>query len=165
MTQTIRFPALAGAIAVALCLASLTPLASNEAVAQGIRVSVPIQTHYGTGYNRYSGYGSGRYGVGGYSSYVSRGYSGYGYGGYGGYSYRASAYGAPSRTYSGYGNGPYGYGSPAVYSSPSYSGYGYSTAPSYNLHYRGLQYQGGSYRPLYNPSQSRFYSPYGYERY
>ena len=159
MTQTIRFPALAGAIAAALCLATLTPSASHEAVAQGIRVSVPIQTHYGSGYN---GYGSGRYGVGGYSGYESRGYSGYGYGGYGGQSYQAGAYGAPSRIYSGYGNGPYGYGSPAVYSSPSYSVYGYSNAPTYNLQYRGLQFQGGAYRPVYNPNQTRFYSPYGY---
>jgi hypothetical protein len=165
MTQTIRLPALAGAIAAALCLATLTPSASREAVAQGIRVTVPIQTHYGSGYNRYSGYGSGRYGVGGYSGFRSSGYSGYGYGGYGGQSYRAGAYGAPSRIYSGYGNGPYVYGSPAVYSSPSYSVYGYSNAPTHNLQYRGLQYQGGSYRPLYNPSQSRLYSPYGYDRY
>jgi len=151
MTQTIRLPALAGAMAFALCLATLTPTSSNEAAAQGIRVSVPIRTYYGTGYNRYSGFGSGQYGVGGYPS---AGYRGYGYGGYGGQTYG----------YTGYGNGPYGYGSPAVYTYPSYS-YGYRIAPTYNLQYRGLQFQGGAYRPVYNPNQTRFYSPYGYERY
>jgi hypothetical protein len=156
MTQMIRLPALAGAITAALCLATLAPTNSNEAVAQGIRVSVPVQARYGMGYNRYSGYGSGRYGVGSYQSagYRGYGYSDYGYGGYGG-----QAYG-----YSGYGNGPYGYGSPAVYTYPSVS-YGYRIAPTYNLQYRGLQFQGGAYRPVYNPNQTRFYSPYGYERY
>ena len=151
MTNTIRFPALAGAMSAALCLATLAPPAANEALAQGIRVSIPIQTHYGSGYSRYSGYGSGRYGSGGYQS---GGYRGYGYGGYGGIPYG----------YTGYGSGPYGYGSRA-YAYPSYSGYGYGIAPTYHFQYRGLQFQGGAYRPVYNPNQTRFYSPYGYERY
>ena len=161
MTQTIRFPALAGAMSAALCLATLALPDANVALAQGIRVSVPIQTHYGSGYNHYSGYGSGRYGSGGY---VSRGYRGYGYGGYGGYAY-GSGRGGLIHGYTGYGNGPYGYGAPVTYGYSSYGDYGYRNVPSYNLHYRGLQFQGGTYRPVYNPNQTRFYSPYGYERY
>jgi hypothetical protein len=62
--------------------------------------------------------------------------------------------------YTGYGYGPYGYGSSVQYGYPSSSGYSYSSGRS--LHYRGVRLYDGSYRPVYNPNTTRYYSPYGY---
>jgi hypothetical protein len=131
----------------AFCLVALTPTASKEAVAQGIRVTGITYPYYG-----YSG---------GYNSGYGTGYGGYGYNGnvYGGYGHNGNVY--RGYGYSGYGNGPYGYGSSGAYGYPSYGGYGYGNSTTYTLYYRGARLQGGTYRPIYNPNDTRFYSPYG----
>src|SRR5687768_1556786 len=78
MTLTLRLPALAGAMTAAFCLATLAPTASNEAVAQGIRVYVAQPQNYGYGSGYTSGYGS-RYSSNPYGSYGNANY-GYTYG-------------------------------------------------------------------------------------
>lgn len=139
MKHIIRLPTFATAMAAVFCLAILAPTASNEAVAQTIRVYG--STHY------YNGYGAG------YNSGYGNGYSQYGY----------SQYGHGGRGYTGYGNGPYAYGSSGRYIHPhaSTDRYGYRNGTTYSLHYRGLHFGGGTYIP----NNARYYSPYGYRGY
>jgi hypothetical protein len=134
MTRLICLPAYAAAMAAVFCLASLTPTFSNQAVAQQFWVPGNVQVYYGSSPRYSSGYATG------YNRY---GYTGYGYGPYG--------YGSSTQ---------YGYGSSVQYGYPSSSGYSYSSGRS--LHYRGVRLYDGSYRPVYNPNTTRYYSPYGY---
>lgn len=94
MTHTIRFPPLAGAMAIAFCLATLAITAPNQAAAQGIRASAAQAYYngYGAGYN--SGYQNG-YGYTGYGN------GPYGYGSAAPYGYPSNRYGYQSGTYNG----------------------------------------------------------------
>jgi hypothetical protein len=133
---------LAVATAAAFCLATLVPTASNEALAQGIRVTSNAQSYYngyGAGYN--SGYQNG-YGINSYGRYATSG-----------------------NGYTGYGNGPYGYGSSGMFAYPSAGLFGYSNRTTYGLDYRALRYEGGTYRRIYAPDNTRYYNPYGNLRY
>ena len=147
MTRKLRLPALAGAMSAAFCLATLAPTASNEAVAQGIRVYVaqPQYNGYGAGYssgygnrygsNLYGGYGSGTYGnrysSNPYGSYGNStyGYSTYGYSTYGNGNYGNSGYSFRTDTYTGVGQSPYGYGTSVPYGSTS-TGYQGAVTPT-----------------------------------
>lgn len=142
MTCHTRLPILAATLAAGLCL---MPTASNKAVAQ-ITFSVGRNTpSYYNGYSpRYTrGYVNGQ-GMHGYNAY---GNGPYGYGAVGPYGYGVAS--------------PYGYGVATPYRYPSTPGYGYRSGTSSNLYYRGLQFQGGAYRPVYRANTTRYYSPYG----
>lgn len=75
--------------------------------------------------------------------------------------YRGYQGGYVQHGYTGYGSGPYGYGS-TTYGYRSAAPYRYGTSQS--LHYRGLRLHGGTatYRRIYVPPTTRYYSPYGY---
>ena len=76
------------------------------------------------------------------------------------------AYGAGGYGYTGYGNGPYGYRPSALSVYPSSGNYYYQSGTTYGLYYPGVQYNGNAYRPIYNSTTARFYSPYyGYRGY
>lgn len=76
------------------------------------------------------------------------------------------AYGPSAYGYSGYGNGPYGYTPSTLSVYPPFGTYYYRSDTNYGLYYRGMQFDGRSYRPIYNPSSTRYYSPYyGYGGY
>jgi len=153
MTHTDRVSAFAGAMAAALCVATLSPLSSGSASAQELPSATVIRSYYGTDSNSYSGFGAGRYGS---AIYQSGGYRMYGQG----------VYGGMPQGYTGYGNGPYAYGAPVVGTYPSYySPYGYRSVPAYSPGYGGaLPFLGRVYRPVYNPNGARLYMPYGYGR-
>ena len=148
MTRNIRLGAIT-TMAAAFCLATLALMASNEAAAQRWGRSPGM---FNTNYGGYA-YGNPAYAYPSYS-YPAYAYPSYGYGNQG---------------YTGYGMGPYGYGSTTVYSYPSStvytypssSGYGYGNSGSYNLYYRPVPYNDGTYRRMYIPGNAGFYSPYG----
>ena len=142
MNRTFCLTPLVGGLATAFCLATLTPLASNEAAAQGIRI--------GFAQPYYNGYGAG------YASGYQTGYGGYGYA-----SNRYISNGTGGMGYTGYGNGPYGYGSPGIIGYPSAGYFGSRSGASYNIVYPGLRYNDGSYGRIYAPNNVRYYSPYG----
>jgi hypothetical protein len=134
MTRTVRFPAMAGALAAAFCLATLAPAASKEAAAQVIWAPGNPQVYY-------NGFGAG------YNNGYDNGYG---------------RYGAVNYGYTVYGNGPYVYGSPAMFGNPTTGLFGYRNGASFSPDYRGLRYDGGAYRRVYTPNNARYYSPYGY---
>lgn len=79
--------------------------------------------------------------------------------------YGSGAYGTRAYGYSGYGNGPYGYTRSTLSVYPSYGNY-YRSDANYGRYYGGMQFDGRSYRPVYSPNTTRYYSPYyGYGGY
>lgn len=149
MTHAIHLLAIAGAMAAVFGLPPLASTASNQTVAQ-ITISEPgVTRSYYNGYRpRYdSRYASGN----GRSGYTGYGNGPYGYGSSTTYGYRSST--------------PFGYRSSISYEYPSSGAYGDRIGTSYRLYYRGVRLRGGTYRPVYNPNNDRFYSPYGYGGY
>ncbi len=75
-------------------------------------------------------------------------------------------YGYGGNAYTGYGSGPYGYGygSPIPYGYRPPAGYGYRSGTTRDLYYGGGGTFGEPRRAIYRPTNSRFYSPYGYRR-
>lgn len=143
MTRIVRVPVLIGALAIAFCSATLGPLTSKEAMAQGIVVArnpQPYYNSYGAGYNAYQ--------------------SGY------------ARYGAANYGYSVYGNGPYVYGSSGVFgnSTPGVV-YGTSYAPDVQGVRYGGEIYSRAYAPsnarYYSPygyqSPYGLQNPYGYQ--
>jgi len=136
MKRITRLSILVAVTAAGVCL---TLAFSNEAVAQ-ITITVP---------------GANRSHYNGYSSYYNRGYEGgyvqHGYTGYGGGPY-------------GYGSTTYGYRSTAPFGYRPSAEYGYRGSTSRSLYDRRLRLHGGtgSYRSIYIPPTTRYYSPYGY---
>jgi hypothetical protein len=131
-------PVLVAAMAATFCLAMFSPWERNEAAAQGI----------GNAYSIYYGQPNWSY---------NNAYRAYG----------ARAYGTTSaHGYSGYGNGPYGYTRSTLSAYPPYGNYYYQSDANYGRYYRGMHFDGRSYRPAYTPNTARYYSPYyGYGGY
>jgi hypothetical protein len=152
MTHTIRLPAIAAAVVAVLCLASLTPTTSNQVFAQQFWTPNNAQVYY---YGNSPVYGNSPYY--GNSPVYNNGYSPVYNNGYG------TAYGVTG--YTGYGSGPYGYGTAVQYGYPTSAVYGFQNNPTQNLYNRAFRLQGGNYRSLYNPTNTRYYSPYGYRGY
>ena len=135
MRHILRLCVFAGAMAALFGLPPLASTTSNQALAQ-ITVVVP-----GVNRSYYNGY----------SSHYNRGYVQHGYTVYGNGPY-------------GYGSTTYGYRSTAPFGFRSSAGYGYRHGTSQSLYYRDLRLHGGTgtYRRIYIPPTTRYYSPYGY---
>jgi hypothetical protein len=138
MTHPIRLPAVAVAAVAVFCLAFLTPTASSQLFAQQFQTPGNAQVYY---YGTSPYYGNSPVDINRYGT----------------------AYGGAG--YTGYGNGAYGYGTPAQYEYPASAVYGFRSSPTQHLYNRAFHLRSGTYRSLYNPTTTRYYSPYGYRRY